>query len=203
MKVGFLMFHVGLNITLQRNCYQTLVPEIPFLERTATLSCKSNQHGNLAEKQCWNRLMLLKVEAIANSPFDITIAIDTDVWPTKNKKKWLKRHIVSVASRHAFSGVIDPWVGDKIVVEPSYNGGFLIVKKCREMDAFWADVIQFLNNNPTAYEQYSYFFVLPRHPDLNASYLHNSWSCADDVNCGMRESHCLFRHSHSITDCQA
>lgn len=198
-SIGFLMFYVGQNVTEQKTCYNSFFPDFPFVDATASLACKFVQGGTGAEKQCWNRLMREKVQAIANSPFDTSIIVDTDVWHWTQTHA-LKTSVEKVASAHAIAGVIDPWRGIDIVENPSLNGGFLIVRKSAALNAFWVDVLRFLDMHPDTNEQWAYMSVLPNHRAVNVTFLHHTWSCGDQV--ANRALHnCIFRHSHSIERC--
>ena len=199
MSLGFLMFNVQQNITHQQRCYSVAFPEIPFVITTATLNCQFRQHGTELEKMCWNRLMRAKVEAIANSPFQTSIVVDTDLWPWNNERN-LKSSVLRITSNHAMAGVMDQWRGGDIVDTPSLNGGFLLIKKCRAMDALWADVLRFLDSNHDTQEQWAYTYLLSRHPNVNMTYLHHTWSCGDNI-AGRALQKCIFRHSHTIDRC--
>ena len=69
------------------------------------VTCTPKQHGSEEERECWNALMRAKFRAVRESPFDITILLDTDVFA--NPSHGARMTVGETLKRHMASGGID------------------------------------------------------------------------------------------------
>ena len=138
-----------------------------------------------------------KVVALMNSPYDVTMMIDTDVWPYTRRS--VVDAVASMTSHHHFLATVDTWApSDEVPNIGQVNGGFLISKRSNETHKFLTDVVDMLDNHPVLHEQAAYNLLIRHHPDLNFRFLHHTWSCRNEH---VWNAHCLFLHSHAVHSC--
>ena len=197
--IGFLMFRVAVNTTLQRRCYQNAFPSVPFLETSCHIDCAFDQHGTNEEKACWTRLMKCKVRSLRDSPYDITVAVDTDVWPdaTSDVSKFVPA-VTYIANRHDFSATVDTWSDGDYVTSTAFNGGFVIIRRSPAILTFLNNVLAFLDKHPGSHEQFAYqqLLINSNNTAVPWGFLHHTWSCRNPAI-----KHCKFVHSHAVTGC--
>lgn len=80
------------------------------------ITCTPKQHGTTEEKECWNALMRAKFSAVRESPYDITILLDTDVFanPSHNArailgdtlKSYMARGGIDILAAHEASQIV-------------------------------------------------------------------------------------------------
>lgn len=196
--IGFLLFQVGLNVTIQRECYHHAFPTTPLLEKTCRMDCVFRQHGTTEEKLCWTKLMRCKVLSMLESPFETTVVVDADVWPMPSSDEGaFRRSIAQIIQKQEFSATMDTWSDGGYVDSVSFNGGFLILKRSDAMKAFLTLVLEFLDANLGSHEQYAYKHILGGgYSNISWGYLHHTWSCRS-----VKVGKCKFVHSHAITSC--
>ena len=209
-SIGFLIFAVGNEAHLEARknilCLQTAFGHDAniTLHRDSHLSCTWDQHGTPQQKLCWAKLMREKVLVAIRSPYDLTIMIDTDVYPNIQHKRLneilpLLKSIFSTGitgegQGYDIGGVYDTywWTRPRL---GHINGGWLIYRKNEAVDRFFTCVVRYMDANPGAQEQSAYTHVLDNRAmrSIHFRVFPPEWSCRGSQ--GGLSKECVFIHN--------
>jgi len=159
---------------------QTFDESIPRTAAQAEeITCTPKQHGTTEEMECWNALMRAKFSAVRESPYDITILLDTDVFanPSHNARATLGETLKSYMA-HGGIDILAAHEASQIVMEATVseaaaragrqtapsdlgdyinlgtlNGGILVVRKSPITDRFFACADRYMAADTANHDQ--------------------------------------------------
>ena len=216
--VGFLIFAVGAaaraEAELAHGCLRAAfgaTTNVTIVSQSR-LGCKWNQHGTAEQKECWSRLMSEKVSAARRSPYDLTLLIDTDVYP--NVKHERLSRILRTLKRLFSRGMTEHGRGYDIgAVHDSYwltrpregqiNGGWLVYRNSEATDRFFACAQRYMLR-AQVHEQDAYNELLNRREmrSLSLKVFPSEWACRKTgprAGVAPGDAECVFVHKHGWT----